>query len=240
MNDDVERMFRLLVLTMTSRSPEALTRPFQVGDLYQDILPYRLYRRELGLDTNQDYETTLLALLSGAGGYLDVEERMADTLRRELESPNPDSGVFRQFATAEVSINPEALAGVAQGEDLTYGEGGGSGGSAAGGDRPGSRQATGGSASPRAPDHDGGTSGAISAVPAAGGAAMSPTGRPSMVAAQGETCRFCGGTLPAGRPITFCPHCGQDHTVLHCEACGTELEVGWKYCTTCGRGVAAG
>ena len=67
---------------------------------------------------------------------------------------------------------------------------------------------------------------------------MTPTGRPTIVAAQGETCRFCGGELPAGRPLTFCPHCGQDQTVLHCEACGTELEMRWKYCTTCGRGVA--
>ena len=87
---------------------------------------------------------------------------------------------------------------------------------------------------------EGGNDGAMSAEPASAAPPMTPTGRPTIVAAQGETCRFCGGELPAGRPLTFCPHCGQDQTVLHCEACGTELEMRWKYCTTCGRGVAAG
>jgi hypothetical protein len=49
------------------------------------------------------------------------------------------------------------------------------------------------------------------------------------------SCRYCGGELPEGRAITFCPHCGQNLTVLNCPACGTELDVGWKFCTTCGR-----
>jgi predicted amidophosphoribosyltransferase len=41
--------------------------------------------------------------------------------------------------------------------------------------------------------------------------------------------------LPTGRPITFCPHCGQNVTTLNCPACGSELEVGWKFCAVCGR-----
>jgi predicted amidophosphoribosyltransferase len=41
--------------------------------------------------------------------------------------------------------------------------------------------------------------------------------------------------LPEGRNITYCPHCGQNLTVVNCPACGTELDVGWKFCTTCGR-----
>jgi hypothetical protein len=56
--------------------------------------------------------------------------------------------------------------------------------------------------------------------------------------ALGGRCRYCSGTLPDGRQITFCPHCGQDLTVQQCPACSTELELGWKFCTTCGRGVA--
>jgi predicted amidophosphoribosyltransferase len=51
----------------------------------------------------------------------------------------------------------------------------------------------------------------------------------------GEHCRYCGGDLPPGRRIVFCPHCGQNLTVVNCMACGTELELGWKFCTTCGR-----
>jgi predicted amidophosphoribosyltransferase len=57
----------------------------------------------------------------------------------------------------------------------------------------------------------------------------------TIVPQAGEQCRYCNGALPAGRRITFCPHCGQNLTVVNCLACGTELELGWKFCTTCGR-----
>ncbi len=53
------------------------------------------------------------------------------------------------------------------------------------------------------------------------------------------SCRYCGGTLPDGRRVLFCPSCGQNLMVQRCPACGTELEIHWKYCITCGRGVAA-
>ena len=223
-----ERMFHLLVTTITSRTPELLTRPFAVGDLYQEILPYRLYRRELGLDTNQEYELTLMELLAGRDGYLVVDERMADTLQRELASPAPDPAAFRQFASTQVSIDPDALARVA---------------GASVGRSPAVEPASAQEAPTSVPPHGqaaadaGGAMSAVSVPPTA--PPMTPTGRPSIVAAAGESCRFCGGGLPSGRALTFCPHCGQDQTVLHCQACGTELEVGWKYCTTCGRGVGS-
>lgn len=240
MNDDLDRMFHQLVTSITSRSPEGLTRPFAVADLYQDILPYRLFRRELGLDTNQDYEMTLLELLSGARGYLIVDERMADTLRRELASPNPDPGAFRQFSTTQVAISPDALAEVARAQA----------GGAAHDHAPRPVEATERAGLPRAEPlraeppraetpRPAGSSGAMSAIPDA--APRTPaSGRLPITPAPGESCRFCGGALPPGRPLIFCPHCGQDQTVLHCQACGAELEVGWNYCTTCGRGVAPG
>lgn len=49
------------------------------------------------------------------------------------------------------------------------------------------------------------------------------------------SCRYCDARLPIGRKVTFCPHCGLDLTKRQCPACSTELEVGWKYCVTCGR-----
>ena len=74
--ENVERMYRHLVRTIRTSFPQYLSQPFEVGDLYQTILPYRLHRRELGLETNQDYEHTLVDLLKGANGYLVVDERM--------------------------------------------------------------------------------------------------------------------------------------------------------------------
>lgn len=50
-----------------------------------------------------------------------------------------------------------------------------------------------------------------------------------------ECCRYCDNRLPQGRAVTFCPFCGMDLTKRQCPACSTELEVGWKYCVTCGR-----
>jgi hypothetical protein len=95
-----------------------------------------------------------------------------------------------------------------------------------------------------------GLTGHGSSVPAAGsmgvrggvshssGPDMATARRSITASAVGGRCRYCSGTLPDGRPITFCPHCGQDLTVQQCPACSTELELGWKFCTTCGRGVA--
>ena len=78
--DDVERMYRHLVHTIRASFPQYLSQPFEVGELYQSVLPYRLHRRELGLETNQDYELALMELLSGAGGYLVVDDKMRTNL----------------------------------------------------------------------------------------------------------------------------------------------------------------
>jgi hypothetical protein len=49
-------------------------------------------------------------------------------------------------------------------------------------------------------------------------------------------CAYCGSTLPSGRKVNFCPSCGQPPSgELRCPACGTEVDVGWKYCVSCGR-----
>lgn len=227
MTDSLDRMFQLLVDTITSTNPEQLTRPFEVAELYQNILPYRLHRRELGLETNQDYEMTLMELLAGARGYLVVDERMADTLRRELGSPNPDPGAFRRFAASRVSIDPDALARIAQGTDARD--------DAVAAPLPPVPPPP--HVEPPAVERP---SGAMPAVAGSAEASQGIPGRPSIVPAAGESCRFCGGRLPEGRPIAFCPHCGQDQTVRNCEACGSELELGWKFCTTCGRKVGSG
>ncbi len=67
----------------------------------------------------------------------------------------------------------------------------------------------------------------------------SPTGGRDADPAEAATCRFCAGVLPR-RPVTFCPHCGVDLTRQQCPACSTELEVGWKFCVTCGRAADSG
>jgi hypothetical protein len=225
-------MFRHLVRTIETRNREYLTRPFEVAELYQTILPYRLHRRELGLDTNQDYELTLLELLSGARGYLVVDERMRDTLRKELGSGNPDLSVLREFATTHVALASDAVRRLATPEARDGARSDAPSVTAPGGGRPVRPRSSSGATSSAGTPTD--------APPGGVSSARRSPGSPSRTVAvnpAGEPCRFCGGALPAARQITFCPHCGQNLTVVNCAACGTELELGWGYCTTCGRAV---
>lgn len=250
--DDVERMYRHLVRTIRATSPQQLTQPFQVSDLYSTILPYRLHRRELGLETNQDYEIALLELLSGSRGYLTVESRMREVLGASIKSPNPDPTLIREFATSRISLAPEALrqldgegqsaasaaaaplaaaparAPIKDADTAPFGAAAAS----AGVPTAPSMQATGAPSAPSVPR----TTGTSASAPSTGTRRAS---RPITVAPTGAECPHCKGELPAGRPINFCPHCGQDLTVQHCPACGSELEHGWKFCVTCGRAAAA-
>ena len=56
---------------------------------------------------------------------------------------------------------------------------------------------------------------------------------------RGGPCQFCTNPLPAGRAVTYCPHCGMNVTVAQCPACSSEVESGWHYCVTCGRDISA-
>jgi hypothetical protein len=56
----------------------------------------------------------------------------------------------------------------------------------------------------------------------------------------GSSCPYCGGELPVGRAVLFCPHCGQNVGVVHCPTCDAELDVGWQFCITCGQKVTGG
>jgi hypothetical protein len=251
--DDVERMYRHLVRTIRATSPQLLTQPFQVADLYATILPYRLHRRDLGLETNQDYEMAMLELLSGGRGYLVVENRMREVLGESLRSPNPDPQLIREFASSRVALAPEALQQLEPDAAATLAATAptaptGSPVADTGTTRPSraaARSATAPSAvaAPQPAPSSAATrpDGAPSTSRASGTSASAPASgsrrasRPITVSPTGETCPHCKGELPAGREINFCPHCGQDLTVQHCPACGSELEHGWKFCVTCGR-----
>jgi hypothetical protein len=66
-----------------------------------------------------------------------------------------------------------------------------------------------------------------------------PTARTLTSDDLGGRCRYCSKDLPPGRKLVFCPHCGQNLTTLRCPACSTELELGWMFCVTCGRGLGS-
>ena len=245
--DELDRMYRRLVQNIRAGFPDLLGRPFEVAELYTTLVPYRHNRRELELDTNQDYEHALLRLLSGERGYLIGDPQMQSDLRAELDSPNPDLTKFRAYSTTMVSLAPDGARPVEPPVLRRPGSGGTAAipstaappppapATAAASDRPTlgipeRAAATAGQPATR-------TAAPSAAPPPARVASPQPTiaatGQRSIVAS--GSCRYCAGELPEGRNITFCPHCGQNLTVANCPACGTELDVGWKFCTTCGR-----
>jgi len=226
--DDLDRVFQRLVQNLRSRSGDQVTMPFTVAELYEQIVPYRHNRRELGIETNQDYEMAVIRLLSGERDYITGDDAMQDALKKEMASQNPDTGAFREYATTQVSISPAALESRPQ-RTATPAE-----------QRP--AVAPTGAASVAA-------SGAAkdlvvldNRVPDAIDA-PAPAARPGKAPAFGNVgelnaphgCRYCSGTLPEDKTVTFCPHCGQNLSLNQCPACGTEMEQGWKFCIGCGR-----
>jgi len=230
--DELERMYRRMVQNIRAGFPDLLTRPFEVSQIYQHIIPYRLNRREMAIESNEVYELTLMQLLSGARALVTGDDEMQRALRAELESPNPDLTAFRAYATSTVSLDPDALRAldaqpaIRSVSPIPVG---------AGSKAVATKQAEVAArateevsvAASRAAADASAPARAVSRAPAAKRAAVS---RPTPIG-----CRYCGGELPDSRELTFCPHCGQNLTVKQCPACNTELELDWRFCITCGR-----
>lgn len=100
----LERISDRLVRTLSAGSPDQLSAPFTVAEIVQALVPYRTYRSELGVDTLQDYEHAVLEMLAGDGGLLVVDPDTVAVIRKELASPDPDTGLLLRLATVEVRL----------------------------------------------------------------------------------------------------------------------------------------
>ena len=241
-SDELDRLLLRLVQIVRERKGADLSAPFEILELYQDVIPYRVFRRERGFDTNEDYEHALTRLLSGERGYVRGDERMQQTLRDELAAKNPDTAFFREFARNHVAITPEglaradalaagppvAIAAVTEVVDVVEQAGDRRPDAGAGRSAVGGAPAT----SSRAADTPPRDSAQLE-----DGMGVSPM-RYVTASTIGGRCRYCSSQLPNNRKLVFCPFCGHDLTTLQCPACSTELELGWKFCVTCGRTMA--
>ena len=245
--DDLDRLFILLVERTRTQYPDHLTDPFEVAELYQSLIPYRHFRRELGIETNGDYELALVRLLAGERGYLQGQSDMQEAMKKELAGNNPNTSIFREYAASRVGLPTDAV----RRAEHVYSRGGGGNVAPAA-----ARSAASETAAPRQSAIPLGHSEAAapSLPPPPPSARATATAPPAPPARQAEPqarregspvsgnvatdrCRYCSGSLPAGRPLTYCPHCGQNLTIRRCPACATELDLAWKFCITCGRGV---
>ena len=301
--DDLDRLYDRLATNVRDGFPHLLDRAFQLGDIGEHLVPYRLNRRELGFDSVRQYELALMRLASGERGMLRTDAAVQDAFRRALATPEPDAALLRDHARATVALGqlgatPRPAAPAATPTPPTPPPGGDMPSATGVFSTPVNATLPPGSLPPASAfDPPAGapplTATQPFAVPAAQAlppeepppmattpdmfgvtpstfgmatpawteppvAAPEPVGAPSGPTAPTDTgrartgrdtpleprpgptviggpCRYCGRALPEGRPVTFCPHCGQNVTVQQCPACSTELEIGWHFCITCGR-----
>lgn len=215
--DDLDRLFRHLVLTLAQESPERLDRPFQVAELYQSLVPYRQHRDALGLHSHQDYEMAILRLLAGEKGYATVEPpEVQQALAHEVDAINPDTRAFREYAAARVRLDRSAVAAILN-AGAAY--------------SPAALAVAPSVFSSQNPAKEGAGPKAPSPLP-------HPTDQPppSPRAAQ---CSYCASSLPVARKVVYCPSCGVNLSFPECRRCGAELEPGWRYCIECGSQIAA-
>jgi hypothetical protein len=234
-SDELDRLFRRLVSNLADLDPSRLSRAFAVSEIYESLVPYRTHRVVLGIDTNEDYEMAVLRLLSGERGYAMVEPGdVMEALAKEAASKNPDTGLFRRFGAARVTLDA-ALVGDALGSATDLHP------------EPQVEEEPQAPVRPREePEPE-----QPPAVEEEAQASLPfvlaeeedeeeearPMARPRS-AQTASPCPYCGGELPIGRAVLFCPHCGQHVGVVHCPTCDTELDVGWRFCITCGQKVA--
>jgi hypothetical protein len=215
---DLHRLFSLIVTNIAAIDASRLYSPMTIGDLMQRVAPYRSSRRHLDVVTSEEYELLILRLAAGEEGLARLEppETLA-RFRKELAGLHPDLHILVFEEAATLTLARDAVAGVLGGRPER------------------------GFAPPEA--HTPPPPAPVPAPP--GEAAHQPPIEEVEILeweAPGEVhsdrCGFCGGTLPVGRAVNFCPHCGQSLRALHCPQCNEEIELGWRHCVACGAALA--
>ena len=229
---DLDRLFRRLVDGLIAIDPARLHRPLTVAELVRSVVPYRTSRAALGLDSSEDYDLLILRLLSGEGSF--VEVRPAEVAARsaaELRQNNPDPALLRQFGGAEVTLATARLAqALGPGPEAAW----------APPETVDSEQTLEALGGDEDSDEDPGVietgtvPWTVEAITGVRGVIPLNTGA---VPDEGSRCGYCGGLLPGGRQVNFCPHCGNSQTFVRCSECGNEVEFGWKHCVACGASV---
>lgn len=262
------RMHRALVEALRERGPSALSHPFTVAEIYQDLIPYRTHRDRLEVEMNGDYEHLLLRLLAGEGELVTLE---SDPARRELvaelDETNPNTGLYREYAGVDVRLVADRVP-----DDLVVDVPEGDAGPQdeepalslmkdAGPEAPepdphrfaGTPEAAPSPAPPQRddadvpgrPDVSEGSHRDSGSVPEAdegvsGGHTASPAAPVASDADTENTCRWCRAELPRRDNLNYCPFCGQDVRVVPCPSCGEAMEPEWRFCIACGAEAAEG
>ena len=105
--DELDRLFGLLIAALAKETRVAV--PFPAAEIYERLVPYRSNRARLNVATHQDYEMTVLRLLSGERNYVQLEpDNVREAMQSEIATVNPDPAYFRSFPDAQVMVNGHA------------------------------------------------------------------------------------------------------------------------------------
>jgi predicted RNA-binding Zn-ribbon protein involved in translation (DUF1610 family) len=213
--DDLGRFFHLLVSNLAATDPGRLRRPLPVADIRQTILPYRANRRALRLESSEDYELMIIRLCSGEGGFARVEPADVNAkFAAEATNSNPDLTIVERHGDAVVILNQEQVTrALGRNPELAFAP-------------PDQRFASPPVAEPVS------TTDRPVAKP-------DPYGDPAE-GLSAATCPACGGNLPPGPRVRFCPQCGEDQARTRCPECQTETQPSWRHCVNCGAPVKKG
>lgn len=107
----VERLYEHLTRALERTRSEPFAAPVTVAEIYQELIPYRAVRSEVGFSMNADYEHALLRLLAGDAALAELDPvEVRERIQRELESTNPDVGLYRELAACEVWLKAPGAA----------------------------------------------------------------------------------------------------------------------------------
>ena len=216
---DLQRLFSLIVTNLAATDASRLKAPIPLGDLMRRVVPYRTSRRHLDVVTSEEYELLILRLAAGEESLARLEPPETLTrFRQELAGLHPDLNVLSFDESAALTLSRNAVADVLGGRSGR--------GYAPPADPPQPVQDI---PAPPPPKH-------ADAPPRVEAVEIVEWEAPGDV--HSERCGFCGGALPAGRAVNFCPHCGQSLRALHCPQCNEEIELGWRHCVACGAALA--
>jgi hypothetical protein len=110
---DLERLFRQLVLNLSTMDPSRLREPLALREIRDSVVPYRANRKALQLESSEDYELALMALCAGKQGFACTEpESIRAAFSDELESPNPDLSLLQQHEHVSLRLDAAAVAGI--------------------------------------------------------------------------------------------------------------------------------
>lgn len=234
----LESLFRLLVRTLSERQPARVHQPISINELMDSILPYRLVRRELGVDTSEDYETLLLRLCAGEGNFVQADPGTQAAFSAELAKSLPDLALLRVYGETHIVLRTDPLMAALDlppeeryappGERKYPPEAAEEAGREEAEEEPtGTRE----DAAAWVPDpvFEANAGAMVEMAPERPAPPSDPERAPSHV-----RCPFCGGLLPPRMMINFCPHCGMGQDVGTCRTCGADMDVGWRYCVSCG------